>query len=111
MTIDHLGEFLIRREPLPLETCGPVLDEAPRPAFAFIAPQLAEALLENIGRIEPFVGRQQYLQRLLAVEREILSAREQRVFLALDGTHPVKATGLLQLVAGLPIFRRRPFLA
>src|SRR6195256_5190226 len=84
MTIDHLGEFLIRREPLPLEACAPVLEEAPRPAFAFIAPQLAEALLENIGRVEPFVGRQQYLQRLLAVEREVLSAREQRVFLALD---------------------------
>src|ERR1700730_9769599 len=84
MTIDHLGEFLIRREPLPLEACAPVLEETPRPAFAFIAPQLAEALLENIGRVEPFVGRQKYLQRLLAVEREILSAREQRVFLALD---------------------------
>src|ERR1700736_96487 len=74
MTIDHLGEFLIRREPLPLEACAPVLEEAPCPAFAFVAPQLAEAFLENIGRVEPSVGRQQHLQRLLAVEREVLSA-------------------------------------
>src|SRR6202043_3144001 len=71
-------------EPLPLEACAPVLEEAPRPAFAFVAPQLAEALLENIGRVEPFVGRQQRLQRLLAIEREVLPARQQRVFLALD---------------------------
>src|SRR5580704_17559083 len=53
-------------------------------AFAFVAPQLAEALLENIGRVEPFVGGQQRLQRLLAVEREVLLARQQRVFLALN---------------------------
>src|SRR5246127_2793435 len=106
MTIDHLGEFLIRREPLPLEACAPVLEEAPRPAFAFIAPQLAEALLEDIGRVEPFVGRQQYLQRLLAVEREILSAREQRVFLALDvAPLAILDPGILALadrIQGLP---------
>jgi len=47
MTIDHLGKLLIRREPLPLEACAPVLEEAPGPALAFIAPQLAETLLEN----------------------------------------------------------------
>src|SRR6516162_10363975 len=34
MTIDHLGEFLIRWEPLPLEACAPILEETPRPAFA-----------------------------------------------------------------------------
>src|SRR5262245_40035669 len=84
MTIDHLGEFLIGLEPLPLEACTPVLEKAPRPALAFIAPQLAEALLEDIGRVERLVGRQQRLQRLLAVEREVLLARQQRVFLALD---------------------------
>src|ERR1700730_6910543 len=106
LLIAHLGEFLIRREPLPLEACAPVLEEAPRPAFTFIAPQLDEALLENIGRVEPFVGRQQYLQRLLAVEREILSAREQRVFLALDvAPLAILAPGILALanrIQGLP---------
>src|SRR6266480_1978497 len=84
MTIDHRGEFLVRLEPLPLEARAPLLEEAPCPALAFVAPQLAEALLENVGRVEPFVRRQQRLQRLLAVQREILPARQQRVFLALD---------------------------
>src|SRR3954451_25090886 len=84
MTIDHRGELLIRFEPLPFEACTPVLEEAPGPALAFVAPQLAEALLENIGRVEPLVGCQQRLQRLLAVEREVLLARQQRVFLAFD---------------------------
>src|ERR1700736_4432667 len=67
MTVDHLRELLVGFEPLPLEACPPVLEEAPRPAFPFIAPQLAEAFLENIGRVEPLVGRKQRLQRLLAV--------------------------------------------
>src|SRR5437879_9234917 len=84
MTIDHLREFLIRLEPLPLQARAPVLEEASGPSLAFVAPQLAEGLLENIGRVEPLVGRQQRLQRLPAVEREVLLARQQRVFLALD---------------------------
>src|SRR5216683_4021145 len=67
MTIDHRREFLIRLEPLPLEARAPVLEEAPCPSLAFVAPQLAEALLENIGRVEPLVGRQQRPQRLLAL--------------------------------------------
>src|SRR5207237_10843253 len=82
--INHLGELLIRLEPLPLEAPAPVLKEAPRPALALVAPQLAEALLEQIGRVEALVGRKQRLQCLLAVEREVLLAREQRVFLTLD---------------------------
>src|SRR5271169_3502025 len=61
-----------------------MLKEAPSPALAVVAPQLAEALLENIGRVEPLVGRQECLQCLLAVERQVLPARQQRVFLALD---------------------------
>ena len=43
----HLGEFLVRFEPLPLEASPPVLEETPRPAFAFIAPQLAKTLLRT----------------------------------------------------------------
>src|SRR3954468_16995809 len=84
MTIDHRGELLIGLEPLPLEACAPLLEEPPSPAFTFVAPQLAKALLENIGRVEPLVGRQQRLQRFLAVQREVLLARQQRVFLTLD---------------------------
>ena len=38
MTINHLGKLLIGLEPLPLEACPPVLEEAPRPALAFVAP-------------------------------------------------------------------------
>src|SRR5271166_275508 len=84
MPVDHRGEFLVRREPLPLQARAPVLEEASCPTLALVAPQLAEALLENIGRVEPLVGRQQCLQRPLAVEREVLLARQQGVFLALD---------------------------
>src|ERR1700730_7134569 len=79
-----LRELLVGFEPLPLEAFPPGLEEAPRPAFPFIAPQLAEAFLENIGRVEPLVGRKQRLQRLLAIERQVLLARQQRVFLTLD---------------------------
>src|SRR5712692_7182522 len=84
MTIDHLREFLIRPEPLPLEARAPVLEEASCPSLALVAPQLAEALLENIGRVEPLVGRQQRLQRLPTLQREVRLARQQRVFLTLD---------------------------
>ena len=61
MAVDHLGELLIWLEPLPLEAGAPVLEEASRPALALIAPQLAKTLLKDIGRVEPLVGRQQYL--------------------------------------------------
>ena len=84
MTIDHLGELLVGLEPLPLEDCPPVLEEPPCPALAFVVPELAEALLENVGRIQPLVGRQQIFKRLLALQRQVLLARQQRVFLALD---------------------------
>src|ERR1019366_2216348 len=98
MTIDHLGEFLVGLEPLPLEACAPVLEEPPGPALVLVAPQLAEALFENIGRVEPLVGRQQRLPRLLAVQGQVLPARQQRVFLALD-VAPLAAleTGILAL--------------
>src|SRR4030081_1134219 len=61
MAVDHLGELLIWLEPLPLEAGAPVLEEASRPALALIAPKLAKTLLEDIGRVEPLVGRQQQL--------------------------------------------------
>src|SRR3974390_3550529 len=86
MTIDPLGKLLVGLEPLPFQARAPILKEASRPALAFVAPQLTEALLEDIGRVEPLVGRQQRLPCLPAVERQVLLARQQRVFLALDVT-------------------------
>src|SRR5262249_1926557 len=68
VTIDHFGELLIGLEPLPLEALSPVLKETPRPALTLVTPQLAKTLLEDIGRVEPLVGRKQRLQCLLAVE-------------------------------------------
>ena len=81
MSVDHLGELLIRLESLPLEAGAPILKEASCPTLALVAPQFAKTLLEDIGRVEPLVGRQQYLQRLLTLKREVLLARQQRVFL------------------------------
>src|SRR5215471_6104482 len=84
MAFDHRCKLLIRLEPLPLQSGSPVLKEAPGRSFAFIVPKLAEALLEQIGGVEPLVGGEQDLQCLLAVEREVLPPRQQSVFLALD---------------------------
>src|SRR4029079_17889946 len=53
-------------------------------ALALVAPQLPEALLQQVGRVEPLVGRQQCPQRPLAIQREVLPARQQRIFLTLD---------------------------
>src|ERR1019366_7579320 len=53
MPIDHLGEFFIRCEPLPLQARAPVLEEAPRPALALVVPELAEGFFQNVGRVQP----------------------------------------------------------
>src|SRR3974377_529549 len=45
MTVDHGGELLLRREPLPLPARPPVLEEAACPTRALVAPPLAEPLL------------------------------------------------------------------
>src|SRR3972149_9550671 len=47
MTVDHLGKLLIRREPLPFQRPAPVLEEAPRPPLALVAPELAKGLFEG----------------------------------------------------------------
>src|SRR5215471_8331545 len=72
----------LRRCHLRLET--PILEEPLCPALALVIPQLTEALLEDIGGVEPLVGRKQRLQGLLAFERQVLPTRQQGVFLALD---------------------------
>ena len=61
MTIDHRGELFIGNEPLPLQACTPVLKETPCPGLALVAPKLAEAILEHIGRVEPLIGRHAFL--------------------------------------------------
>jgi hypothetical protein len=50
------------------------------------AAYLSEGLFQHIGRVQPLVGMQQELERLLATYREVLSAREQRVLLPFDVT-------------------------
>src|ERR1700751_757131 len=84
MAFDHGRKLLVRLEPLPLQARSPVLEEASCPGFALVVPKLAEALLEQIGGVEPLVGGEHGLQCFLAVEREVLPPREQGVFLALD---------------------------
>jgi hypothetical protein len=49
MAVDHGGELLVRCQPLPLQARAPILEETPCPAFALVAPQLAEALLQHVG--------------------------------------------------------------
>ena len=40
MTIDDFGELLVGRKPLPLQARPPVVEEAARPAFDFVVPEL-----------------------------------------------------------------------
>src|ERR1019366_7759956 len=86
MPIDHLGKLFIRCEPLPLQARAPVLEEAPSPALALVVPKLAEGFLQNVGRVQPLVRRQQQRERSPALQAKVLVACEQRVFLSLDET-------------------------
>src|SRR5260370_33976165 len=84
MAINHVGELLVGLQSLLLERRAPVLEKAPRPAFVLVAPELAKGLIEQIGGVETLVGSQQSPQCLPALQGEVLLARQQRVFLALD---------------------------
>jgi alpha-D-ribose 1-methylphosphonate 5-triphosphate synthase subunit PhnH len=75
VAIDHAGEALVGFEALPFETGAPVVEEAARPAFAVVVPELAEGFLEDIGGVQPLVGVQKKRERALALESEILVAR------------------------------------
>src|SRR3990170_6420688 len=86
MTIDHLGELLVRLQALPLEARAPVLEEPPGPALAFVAPHLAEGLLEQVGGVQSLVRGQQGLQGLAAIQVQVLAVRQQGVLLPLDVT-------------------------
>src|ERR1700716_2368203 len=103
--LDHVGEALVGFETLPFETGAPVVEEAPSPALVSVVPELSEGLLEQVGGIEPLVGGEQQLERPLALEAEVLMARQQGVFVALDEA-PVLAAetgvfGLAHLVERL----------
>src|SRR3989442_11634735 len=84
MSINHLSELLVGFQALPLEGHAPVLEEAPCPALTLVVPELAEGLLEQVRRVQAFVGRQQRLERLSALHGQVLATREQRVLLTLD---------------------------
>jgi hypothetical protein len=83
VSLNHLGELLVRLEPLPLQLFAPALEELPRPGFAVVVPQLTEGLLEQIRGIEAFVGAEQQLEGLARRAFEILGMREQRILLTL----------------------------
>ena len=80
VAVDHRGELLVGFEPLPFEALAPVLEEAARPGLALVVPELAERLLQHIGRVQPFVGGKQCLQRPASVEVEVLDGRDSRVY-------------------------------
>ena len=46
MTVDHRGERLEGREPLPLQARPPSVEEAARAAFDVVVPELTEGFLE-----------------------------------------------------------------
>src|SRR5215510_14725092 len=84
MRLDHLRKLLIGPKPLPFERRLPVLKEAPRPAFALVAPQLTKGLLKQVGGIESLVDTKQGLERVAAFKGKVLPARQKRVLLPLD---------------------------
>src|SRR5882724_4532231 len=84
MTVDHLSELLVGTQPLPFEGGAPVLEEAPCPALAPVAPELVEGFLEQVSGVQALVGGKQRLQCLAAFQGEILPVREQRVLLSFD---------------------------
>lgn len=84
VALDHLGELLVGSESLPLEARTPLIEETSRPAFALIAPELAEGFLEQVRRVEPLVGGEHCFEGLASIEAEVLPMRQQRVLLTLD---------------------------
>ncbi len=86
--IDHLSECLVGLQALPLQAHAPVLEESPHPAFSLVAPQLAEGLLEQVGGVQPCIGCQQGVQRVPALQGEVLAAREQGGVVTRSGLEP-----------------------
>src|SRR3954447_20037973 len=66
VSLDHPGELPEGLQPLPLQGVFPVREETTGPAGAAVVPALVERLLQQVGRMQPPVGPEQQLQRLLA---------------------------------------------
>jgi hypothetical protein len=93
------------RQTLPLERVFPMVEEPPCPPFPPVVPQLPERFLEQIGRMEPLVGGQQFAEGLAPVQREVLAPRQQIVALPFD-KGPILASqpsvlGASHLIEGL----------
>jgi hypothetical protein len=94
MTLDHLGELIVRLKSLPLQARTPVLEELPRPGLTGVIPQLTEAFLEQVSGVEALVGGEQGLERSFALQREVRAMGQQGVFLTLD---------VVSILAGEPV--------
>ena len=77
---------------MPLEGRPPVLEEAARPAFPAVVPELPERLFEEVGRVQPPVGREQGLERPPAIERQILLEVDPGLALSLQDLTPLRLT-------------------
>ena len=62
VAVNHIGEAFVGFQALPFETGAPVVEEATRPTFAVVVPQLGEGLFEDIGGVQPLVGGKQDLE-------------------------------------------------
>src|SRR4051812_21507535 len=88
MGLDHHGELLKGLQALPPQGGFPVLEEPARPAGAVVVPELAERLLQQVSLVQPTVGPEQQLQRLLPLEGQVLPSRQEVVPLPLDEPAP-----------------------
>src|SRR5262245_32891139 len=84
MTVDHRGKVLEGPEPLPPEGRAPILEEAPGPALAVVAPELPEGFFQHVGGVQALVGREEQLETLFPLEREIVPPGQEGVLLAFD---------------------------
>src|SRR6266542_2294017 len=82
--LNHRRELFVGTQALPLERRPPVLEEAARPAFAAVVPELPERFLEQIGGVQPLVGGEQRRQGPAAAEGQVLSVSQQGVLLPRD---------------------------
>src|SRR4051794_5341803 len=106
MGVDHRSELLKGLEALPPQGGFPVLEEPACPAGAVVVPELAERLLQQVSLVQPPVGPEQELQRLLPLEGQVLPPRQEVVPLPLDEPAPLsREPGVLappHLVHGRP---------
>src|SRR6266545_8220196 len=82
--LNHRRELFVGTQALPLERRPPVLEEAARPAFAAVVPELPERFLEQIGGVQPLVGGEQRRQGPAAAEGQVLSVGPQALQKKID---------------------------